>query len=358
MVKTVTPPAEEYASSSGSNVNAGGTTSIFDSPLAGISNLAISSNEGDDKPFVFDPGETYDLSWTDTVGNTHTMEDATIVRSDYLSGDMGVVVFDGVNSTNGEAFQVIWAPNFDLENWMATNGAGGRTLSFYTFDRSTESYQQLCFTAGTLIATPGGDIPVEQLATGDLVETMDSGAQPIQWIGSETVPGLGNRAPVVFRPGAQGALRRAAVSQQHRVLVGGPRCEALFGVPEALAPAKALVDGLGVVIEQCASVQYFHLLLSQHEVLWADGVLAESLYLGDVALGALQSESGPMPGVAPPDALVQANGAGMMAARMVLTFREARLLAGEAKPDQRAMPSMPPEPPEPPEPPARRKAAF
>ncbi|MDP2738649.1 MAG: Hint domain-containing protein, partial [Pseudorhodobacter sp.] len=66
-----------------------------------------------------------------------------------------------------------------------------------------------CFTAGTLIATDVGEQPVESLAVGDLVWTLDAGLQPIRWIAQRLVTLADQRrdarlCPVVFEPGALG----------------------------------------------------------------------------------------------------------------------------------------------------------
>ena len=40
-----------------------------------------------------------------------------------------------------------------------------------------------CFAPGTLIATPKGEVPVENLRAGDRVITRDNGIQEIRWTG-------------------------------------------------------------------------------------------------------------------------------------------------------------------------------
>ena len=40
-----------------------------------------------------------------------------------------------------------------------------------------------CFTPGTMIATPRGEVPIETMEVGDKVITRDNGIQTIQWIG-------------------------------------------------------------------------------------------------------------------------------------------------------------------------------
>ena len=47
-----------------------------------------------------------------------------------------------------------------------------------------------CFTAGTCIRTPRGEVPVETLKLGDQVLTLDNGPQEIRWIGKRS---LGSR---------------------------------------------------------------------------------------------------------------------------------------------------------------------
>jgi len=77
-----------------------------------------------------------------------------------------------------------------------------------------------CFVAGTLIRTTNGDRRVEDLAPGDLVETLDHGPQPIRWIGRASVSGKGEHAPVLFRAGGViGNLNDLRVSPQHRIVI-------------------------------------------------------------------------------------------------------------------------------------------
>ena len=64
----------------------------------------------------------------------------------------------------------------------------------------------LCFLKGTLIATLHGEIPIEQLAVGDLVLTMRGDARPVAWIGTGRVLATRGRrnaaTPIIVRKGA------------------------------------------------------------------------------------------------------------------------------------------------------------
>ena len=48
----------------------------------------------------------------------------------------------------------------------------------------------VCFMPGTMIRTPDGEVAVETLKRGDLVLTADNRAEPVAWIGRQTVSRL------------------------------------------------------------------------------------------------------------------------------------------------------------------------
>ena len=141
-----------------------------------------------------------------------------------------------------------------------------------------------CFAAGTRIATVRGEITVEDLQVGDVVQTMDSGLRPIRWIGRRSVPGTRDFAPIRFKAGAVGNVRDLVVSPMHRILMRGWRADLYFGETELLVPAKYLVDGDQVFVEPVESVEYFHILFDQHEVIFSDGAPTESFFPGEQIL--------------------------------------------------------------------------
>lgn len=155
------------------------------------------------------------------------------------------------------------------------------------FDEESGTYQYAevgvpCFVAGTLIRTPEGDVPVECLKIGDMVETKDSGYQPVRWTGVRALDGEELRRtaqhPIEFRAGSLGAglpARDLRVSPQHRMLIKG----------DVLAPARGLTDLPGVrVMTGCRSVRYHHVLLGSHAVIYAEGAATESLFAGPTFL--------------------------------------------------------------------------
>ena len=145
----------------------------------------------------------------------------------------------------------------------------------------------MCFTPGVQIRTATGQTAVEDLRVGDMIWTRDHGGQALRWIGRRQVAGIGPLAPVTIAAGAFGNRAALRVSQQHRILIRDWRAQLWFGLPEVLVAARHLVDGERVQITPVPQVEYLHLALDRHEVIEAEGMLTESLYLGDMALLAL-----------------------------------------------------------------------
>ena len=155
------------------------------------------------------------------------------------------------------------------------------TRKAHAFARPPRDDQQgnkHCFLAGTHIRTPNGDVKVESLAIGDLVATFDGSAKPIKWIGRRRLErGPGERwatddLPVKVARSAFGALIPHAdlfLSPMHAVFVDG-----------LLIPIRNLINGRSIV--QCEAfdsdvIEYFHIELAGHDVIFAEGAPAETL---------------------------------------------------------------------------------
>lgn len=323
---------EEFAAATGSNVNSGSGTSQFDYPPSATKDLVIESNTGDDSPYVFDVGDSYDLSWGGMGGNTF-VEDAVVIRSDPLSLGGNAVVFEGTDQ-NGDLVQLVWSPGFDLEQWYFDHFNNGQSPGFYTTDQNpAENTTYVCFAAGSPVAVPGGVRAVEELRPGDPVHTLDHGVQPLRWVGQRRVGGRLAMAPVEFDIGAIGNDEVLRLSPQHRLLVQSWQAELWFGNAELLVPARAFVGQPGVRIAPVPQVTYVHLLLQRHEILSVAGVGCESLFLGDMATGLLTppdddalAEAGAMF----PELLTERPERPMRTARKVLRVKEAAVLFDRA----------------------------
>lgn len=156
----------------------------------------------------------------------------------------------------------------------------------------------ICFVAGTLIDTPQGRRPVETLVAGTPVLTRDHGARPLRWVGASRIGAARLAAtptlrPVRIRAGAFGPDlpdRDTFLSQQHRLLIAGWRSELLFGESEMLVAARHLVDGAGITLAPPgADITYVHLMFDDHEIVFANGIEAESFLPGPQAISALEA---------------------------------------------------------------------
>lgn len=148
-----------------------------------------------------------------------------------------------------------------------------------------------CFTAGTLIRTPKGDVAVETLTAGDLVCTIDNGPQPVVWVGHKTLNAQDLRrrpdlAPVHIEAGALGNRTTLRVSPQHGLLL---RTKGRGG-GEHLVRAKHLAQMQGGrvrIARGVTSVCYVHLMFETHQAVLSNGIASESFYPGEMGLAAL-----------------------------------------------------------------------
>jgi Hint domain len=131
-----------------------------------------------------------------------------------------------------------------------------------------------CFAAGTRIRSTRGDIPVEDLTTGEHVYALLSDHEvPIVWSGRRRVDCRRHPKPELVWPVriAAGAFadgvpeRDVYLSPDHAVFVDG-----------VLIPVKYLIDGQAIVQICRDEVVYYHLELPDHDVMLAEGLAVES----------------------------------------------------------------------------------
>jgi len=156
----------------------------------------------------------------------------------------------------------------------------------------------ICFTPGTMIKTADGPRDVASLREGDWVQTKDNGLSEILWLGRRHVSGarlmaLPELTPVRLRAGSldkdvpdAGLL----VSPDHRMVLKGARAKALFNQDEVLVTARDLVNDHTIIRDHALkSVTYIHMLLPQHEIVFANGVATESFHPASAALATMQA---------------------------------------------------------------------
>lgn len=158
-------------------------------------------------------------------------------------------------------------------------------------DSTTLSFAEIariipCFTAASLIATPGGECRAADLSIGDRVLTRDNGIQTITWAGQKTMTMRGLAVTPDMRPvriskdafGPNCPERDMVVSPNHRILMHN------VNGAEVLLAAKSLTHMPGIAPLQSDCVTYIHFMCAHHEIVFSDGLWTETFQPNDDAL--------------------------------------------------------------------------
>ena len=134
----------------------------------------------------------------------------------------------------------------------------------------------VCYLRGTCIRTPEGERRIEELRIGDPVVTISGESKPIKWIGRQRFKKSGKCWPKDFEPIR---ISRFALDERtpHRDLWVSPN-HAIY-IDGVLIPAKYLINGINIT--QCAPegadiIEYLHIELFAHDVIYAEGATAET----------------------------------------------------------------------------------
>jgi len=178
-------------------------------------------------------------------------------------------------------------------NQVFTNVAADAVLSFATSDQFSSivftptgsgghfiqidnlSASIVCYLEGTGIATPMGDVAVQDLRPGDIVMTADGSETTVKWVGEQPVqtrlthPARVN--PICLTAGSIAdnvPARDLFVSPDHAIAIDG-----------ALYNASTLVNGTSIYMVAKMPLDgftYYHVETDAHEVILAEGCPAES----------------------------------------------------------------------------------
>ncbi len=340
-----------------------------DKLFGGAGDDSLNGGQGQDKLYggagndVIDSGDTADNKGVDRVYGGEG--DDTLISSgnqDKLYGgsqsDGFVIISDGSNFNNlfvygGEDgdgadqdvldlrqlkadypdLEVIYekgGPGDEDGRILLKTAPGGRELGRIRYTGIEKVV--ICFTPGTAIATPKGEVPVQDLQPGDRVLTRDNGIQELVWVGGRELTQLDLRRtpglqPVLIRAGSLGPNvpeRDVLVSPNHRMLVTEPRAALYFEDSEVLAAAKHLTSLDGIDQVQMDTVRYVHLMCARHEVVLSNGAWTESFQPGDYSLrGMDQAQRAEIYDLFPE---LETGGAEVPGARRALKAHEAKLL--------------------------------
>jgi hypothetical protein len=179
------------------------------------------------------------------------------------NGTSGVYTLKDTLNSDTISTNVTLAPGTILKDFTSSNGK-----LTYTGPAAA------CFLAGTRLATPGGEIPVEDITAGTMLLTASGEAKPVRWLGRSTFATVFadpmTKLPIRIKAGALGE------NIPTRDLLVSP-CHAMF-INNVLIDAGALVNGASIIREfdMPEVFTYYHVELATHELLLAEGAASES----------------------------------------------------------------------------------
>lgn len=143
------------------------------------------------------------------------------------------------------------------------------------------------FARGTVINTPMGDIAIEDLQPGDMVNTSTGEPAKLIWIGSSSfVPAdAGRRMPLMrIMTDTFGQGRPASfltVGPAARILHTPHHLRSEAGEKRLLSPVRAFLDGVNVIeVVPPTPVRLFHICLDRHAAIRAGGIEIETFHPG------------------------------------------------------------------------------
>jgi CshA-type fibril repeat protein len=252
--------------------------------------------------------------------------------NDTIDGGEAGDDFDTLDLTGSGPLRIVYAddnPENGTVTFLDADGNPTGTMNFVNIENVIP-----CFTPGTMIATPRGEVPVETLRAGDKIVTRDNGLQEIRWVGQKALSWADmarapHLRPVLVKQGSLGnglPERDMMVSPNHRLLVANDRTALYFDEHEVLVSAKHLVGSTGVHAVESMQTTYIHFMFDQHEVVLSNGAWTESFQPGDYTLKGMGNAQRNEIFELFPELKSKEGIEGYTAARKTLKRHEARLL--------------------------------
>ncbi|CUW48325.1 Hint domain-containing protein [Novacetimonas hansenii] len=286
--------------------NSDGSTTLQVQTLA-EANSENTQESGGSNETTYDPGfgtgtQTLELNSIYDNGVNTGFVDATLQSPE--GGTVTTVLQQTPYSTSDGT--ILYAPpqttnNMDNGKIVDTNQSGGYytylTNTTYTtsndvpstitatsngnsFTPATSVPSTPCFTEGTLLLTPRGEVAVEDLRAGDEVVTASGAHRRVRWLGHRRI--LCTGMPAARRHIAQPVrisahaiapnvpTRDVAVSPGHAIAM------TLRDGTDVFVPASTLLNGISITQDDRVEVRYWHVELDSHDVLVASGLGSES----------------------------------------------------------------------------------
>jgi hypothetical protein len=256
---------------------------ILELPADVSGNVAFDPNFGE---LLVDDTATFD-GFLSTFGNNDTIVLQGI--SNAVSATLSGNVLNLTDSLGGTVESISF-----LADTMDYSGAvfsvvenAGTTAATVTVSGAQPA---ACFAAGTRIKTWEDEVPVEDLAVGDIVRARFAGTASVVWIGQRHVDCRHHTRPLEVWP-VRISAHAFGPRMPHRDLVLSPDHSVFFD--DVLIPIKHLINGDTVVQEPVDTITYYHIELGEHDVLLADGMPVES-YLEDGQRSAFDNSGEPI----------------------------------------------------------------
>ncbi|MEP5758256.1 MAG: Hint domain-containing protein [Litoreibacter sp.] len=259
--------------------------------------------------------DNVDTTFDEAQSNQTLQSGLTFDGVTYVAGQVVTptytIIFSGSDGNSYTLTSFNFSPNTDNEIpdatfWEGSIPPSGTVLTVTSELNPTgggaRDYNDFvtCFCTGTLIDTKSGQKAIEDLEIGDLIRCEDGSYAEIRMIPHRHISSRELNANPKLRPikitaGALGCrlpLHDTWVSRQHRMYVSSLVCRRMFGTDAVLVAAIKLTDLPGIYVdEDMEDVTYWHLVLSQHEIIFANSAPSESFLVGENAIEALSREA-------------------------------------------------------------------
>lgn len=229
-----------------------------------------------------------------------------VAKWDGVALSQGSTVYSFVSFTDNAAdITATEGPASGLTSTEIGQSGGGSSLettnggTSYVSQPSPTPGTIPCLTNGTRVETDKGQVLVEDLQLGARILCADGSYSVLKMVLRKAVAQAEFQmneklAPVRITAGALGrGLPQVdlLVSRQHRMLMQSRIVERMFNVPSVLVAAIRMVDIPGIYVDQNADdLEYFHLLLDSHSVIFAEGAPTESFLAGPQILENLPAD--------------------------------------------------------------------
>lgn len=203
-----------------------------------------------------------------------------------LSGEIQTVDSNtGTFSLGGTTYQIegssadgstlVFTPASGVGTYVLPNsGTNPMAEFFFSTSNNYVTPNPTCFVRGTRIRTVKGEMAIESLEIGDEVIIADGRALPIKWIGHRRIdcarhPWAELMHPIEFAAGSVAdnvPARAVRVSPSHAILVEDGW----------IINAGDLVNGSSIRQVHVQTVEYYHIELEEHAIVYAEGLPAET----------------------------------------------------------------------------------